>query len=712
MQKRICAALLLLLMLLTLPVCAMTSDDVPYTTYQYTNKGDAIASPHAYIPQDYVTGADMGTTPLKTPGDLKVDSKGNVYIADTGNNRIVILDDSFKVKKILNTFENQGKSDKLAHPAGIFVTEDQHLYVSDQDNRRILEFDSNLSLVRTIQKPNASLLPADYNFSPSAISVDKWGRIYVISEGTTYGIMEFSAEGIFRAFVGSQKVTVSVGQKFWRLIFTKEQISRSFTATPINYNNLTVDDDGFLYATSEHPDATSVANTIKSGSKDNTFLPLKEFNFNGTDVLERSGKYAPAGDISFETSYSETSKNGLITGASTISSVCLGESGIYFLGDSKRNKIFAYDVDGNLLYVFGGTGSRKGMFQSLKSISYYNGCLYGLDSTLGTITRFKLTSYGELINEAIQLSSDRKYDQVVSKWKEILTENNNFNLAYVGMGNSELRAGNYSSAMKYFHTADYGSGYSKAFVFYRKALLSKWFLLVLLAALGAIAGIARLFKGINRYNSRPTPGKRTMKDHMLYSFHVIFHPFDGFWDIVHEQRGSAKAATVLLVLAALSIIIREMITGFIFGGTGEVNVGATLLVMAGVVLLFCLANWCLTSLSDGKGTMRDIYIVIGYSVTPLVLLSILIGLLTNALSSEEAGFVAVLTAVAYIWTGLLLFFGILTVHQYTLGQNLLSVLCTLVGMIIILFIGFLLYNLFGRIIAFVGNIITEISLRL
>ena len=54
------------------------------------------------------------------------------------------------------------------------------------------------------------------------------------------------------------------------------------------------------------------------------------------------------------------------------------------------------------------------------------------------------------------------------------------------------------------------------------------------------------------------------KDSLLYALHVITHPFDGFWDLIHEQRGTLAAANTFLVLFLLTRVVKLMCTSFQF----------------------------------------------------------------------------------------------------------------------------------------------------
>lgn len=168
-RLRLPVAIGILAVLLTGNAAAMTADGVPYTTYQYTYDGIAVASPHAYIPQDYVTAEDWGAGLLKEPTDLKTAADGRLYLSDSGNNRILVLNADLTLNRVIEQFDNGGQPDTFSNPTGLYPMKDGRLFVCDQDNQRILELDENDRLIRLIAKPAEELLPEDYNFSPSRL---------------------------------------------------------------------------------------------------------------------------------------------------------------------------------------------------------------------------------------------------------------------------------------------------------------------------------------------------------------------------------------------------------------------------------------------------------------------------------------------------------------------------------------------------------------
>lgn len=106
-------------------------ENVPYETYNYDYYEDIKYTPAAYVPDGTVTGDVIGCGNFSSPQDLNTDADGNVYIADTGNNRIVVTDSDFQLKTVIEGFLNDGKEDNFSSPNGVYISENGYLYVAD-----------------------------------------------------------------------------------------------------------------------------------------------------------------------------------------------------------------------------------------------------------------------------------------------------------------------------------------------------------------------------------------------------------------------------------------------------------------------------------------------------------------------------------------------------------------------------------------------------
>ena len=59
-------------------------------------------------------------------------------------------------------------------------------------------------------------------------------------------------------------------------------------------------------------------------------------------------------------------------------------------------------------------------------------------------------------------------------------------------------------------------------------------------------------------------GRSRYLQSLRYALYVITHPFDGFWDLIHEKRGTLAAAHTFLFLFLLTRVLKLMLTSFQF----------------------------------------------------------------------------------------------------------------------------------------------------
>ena len=677
-----------------LPVFAASS----YQTYTYTTFGISAPSPDAYTPYKTYHAKDIGLAGanLDNLTDIEVDDKNNVYLADPGNNRILILDPYLQYKSAIQTFVNEeGIRDKLAEPNGVFVTAEK-IFVADTNNSRIVVFDRNGSFLYQLREPQSTVFPTGSIYKPIAIAVDNAERIYVVSSTTYMGVIVLDSQGEFQNFIGSQTVSVSALELMWRSFMSAKQRALTKKNVSTEYNNITIDEDGFVYVTTSSIKEESQYTSIKG---DTTYAPVKKLNASGTDVMTHNGFFGPYGEVATKAIGRSTNE----TGVSRVVDAAVGPEGTWSLIDDKRSRVYTYDDSGNLLFAFGAKGQMLGNLSTVSGITYQDSKILLLDKSDASITVFNRTEYGDVLISALQHNNDRQYDLAVSDWETILQYNNNFDTAYIGIGQSYFRSGNWSKAMEYFSFAADTDNYNNAFKMWRQEWISKYALVIPVVIIVFFVLLAKYFKWAGKVNKAATlkRGRRTYKEELLYSAHLIFHPFDGFWDLKHENRGSVRGALTFIGLTIVS---------FCFKYAG-INVFFEIIGVMLPIMLFVTANWCLTTLFEGEGSFKDIFVATGYAVAPLPFMTILSTALANVLTAEESGILTMINNIAYVWVGILLFFGVMITHDYQLGKNILTIIGTIVGMIVIVFLVALFATLIGKIISFISNIITELSFR-
>jgi hypothetical protein len=200
---------------------------------------------------------------------------------------------------------------------------------------------------------------------------------------------------------------------------------------------------------------------------------------------------------------------------------------------------------------------------------------------------------------------------------------------------------------------------------------------------------------------------------MKFSLRLMSKPFDGFWDLKYEKRGSVLAASIFVVLLILTTILQRQYTGYVFNENDltELNLITEIMGILLPFFMWCVANWALTTLFDGEGSFKDIYIYTAYALVPYIVISIPLVFVSRVAVQDEAILINAVQAIALLWSGFLIFTGTLTTHQYTAGKTFLMIVFIIIGMAIILFMGLLFFILLQQLINFIISIGTELSLR-
>ena len=745
MKKKLSLCLVLILTLATVfgvTASAYTS----YETYTYSIDGDPLLSPTAYETAINVTSEDMGLIQDKfgklglSPrvADIVVDKElkpadykegdpldSNVYIVDTGYNRIVILNKYYDAIATIDEYVDEyGQVQKFSEPEGIFVTDpnidsnhESFIYVCDTGNARIVVFDRQYNYVRTIEKPESQLLK-EGAFKPTAIAVDLYGRIFVVSPSCTDGVIVMSSEGDFTGFIGAQKVTYSVIEMIWREFQTAEQRKNAVKNVSVAYNNITVDDEGFVYVTSNKVNESKQLQALQSKAAD--YSPIKKLNSAGKEIMKRNGFFDPGGEVMV------SQRSNAKYGVSKIIDVAIGSEKSWTILDNDsasaegRLRFFTYDQDGNLLFAFGQRGDQMGNGENVVGITYHNvdgiNYLVALDRAAGgsRLTVYAPTPYCETIMSALRNQNEHNYSRSIDFWQDVLTLNNNFDMAYIGIGKALMSQGKYAEAQEMLSKAYETDTWSKAFNEIRKDVIGNYLLPIVIGVIVVLVAFLK-FLGWAKKKNKATSlkvGRKTYVEELLFVFHLWFHPFDGFWDLKHEQRGSVRAGTTILGITIAAFFYQSIGQGYTFNPRENYSTIFVQILALGVpVLLWCVANWCLTTLFDGEGGFKDIYISTTYSLSPLPLLVILSTILTNVFTVSEGQMITLLVTIGWVWAAILLFFGTLVTHDYTINKNILTVLGTIVAMGVIMFVAILFSSLLIKMITFVVAIITEIANR-
>lgn len=449
--------------------------EMPYPTYIYsyiTGSAQVVHSPAAYEPVERIGTEKLGNH-LSEPTDLFVDDKGNFYILDKGANMILMTDNHWNVIKEITFFQNTdtNQEDGFNAPEGLCVSADETIYVADTQNSRVVILDKNGVYKGSVTTPKSNLFDDNYSFLPTKVAVDSVGRIYVISRNDYQGILQFNADYSFFGYMGSNQVTFNIVDMIWKKLLTEDQLNQTVQFIPVEYTNLYLDDEEFIYTVSASPTETT---------------PIKLLNSSGDDVLLHAGYSSSiAGDEQVLASGKGT--------RSTLIDICADSTGTYFALDSSLGHIFAYNSEGFLLYAFGAMGNQIGTFATPTAIEIWKDQLYVLDSETKSISVFGMTEYAREIRNAEKLYNSGKYDESMQVWQRVAKMNGNFELAYAQIGKIQLMQEKYEEAMRNFELGyvrgdmvQQQNGYNKAFTEYRKQFLASHLPMIILIVVAVI----------------------------------------------------------------------------------------------------------------------------------------------------------------------------------------------------------------------------------
>jgi tetratricopeptide (TPR) repeat protein len=476
---------LLLAAIVLAPTARVSAESESYT-YSYEYFDFQLESPDAYTPTALLLGSALGIGDFSNPKSLFVRDE-YLYIVDSGNNRIVVVDRYFELIRIIDKVMDNAEELTFRNPSDVYVDTEGGLYICDTDNNRVLHTDKDLNLIKTYVKPEDPTILGETNFIPLKCVADKAGRLFVLAGNVNQGFMEFDRDGQFTNFIGANPVKATFWDAIKKRLMTKEQRDRMILFVPTEYSNLAIDKDDFLYATTN----TFTTNQLVTME---TVNPVRKLNSIGDDILVRNGYEPPIGDLQWGT-------GGDISGPSRFEDVTPMDNDTYFCLDRNRGRIFGYDFQGNMLYAFGGIGNKLGYFQYPVSIEHMGTDLLVLDNRYSSVTRFTLTEFGSYINEGLALYKEGKYEESAEYWKKALRLNGNYDLAYIGIGRALLREGEYKEAMKYFESKRDYINYSKAFSEYRQEWVEEHISYLLLGAVVLIitpliiSRIRKRFKG-------------------------------------------------------------------------------------------------------------------------------------------------------------------------------------------------------------------------
>ncbi|MBR6223957.1 MAG: YIP1 family protein [Lachnospiraceae bacterium] len=202
-------------------------------------------------------------------------------------------------------------------------------------------------------------------------------------------------------------------------------------------------------------------------------------------------------------------------------------------------------------------------------------------------------------------------------------------------------------------------------------------------------------------------------DKWKYAFYTVSHPADGYYEIRHRDRGSVPVAIILVIIFSICFSINRMSASFIVNDINPTSVDSLKELFSVLLfyLLICVSNWSITCLMEGKGRLKDIAIAVGYSTIPATFCIAIGTVLSQFIAKDEDAFYYMVVGIGIAYTLFMLLIGVMTVHNFTLGKTLITILLTFVAMLLIIFVTLLLFDLINQVLSFIRSIYQELIYR-
>ncbi|WP_339278679.1 hypothetical protein NYE40_16265 [Paenibacillus sp. FSL W8-1187] len=482
MRKTLRAAGIAAVLCLIWPLASAHAATTFESNYTYDAWGNVKRSPPAFELVDTLDSRDMEPIKVGSFDDVFV-SEDRIFVADATESRISVFDAQLRfaasIKLIrdgagkIMVSEATGKQLMLTNPEGVFYSEaSEELYIADTGAERIVVLDGmTYAFKRTIERPE-NMVGATL-FKPSKLVVDKNGKISVVVQGSYEGIIEIQPDGSFSRYFGLNKPRVDLADFFWKSLASSQQKEKMKKLFAPSFNNISIDAEGLIYATTFDPSAQN---------------KVFRFNSKGENILVQNGYFPVMGDLT------------RVTGQeSQFVDIAVSDYGVYALLDKTMGRVFLYNFEGDIMNVFNSIGNLKGNVKEPTSIAWFGDRLILLDRQFGSASVFQPTEFGAAALEAEKQYFNGNWKAAGGAYLDTLERNANYDIAYTGVGRNLLMQDEFDEAMYYTKLGNSRGYYSQAFAEYRNLFIQHhflWFVLVF------VAFAVLLFYSEYRYNRK------------------------------------------------------------------------------------------------------------------------------------------------------------------------------------------------------------------
>lgn len=658
-------------------VSALTLDTDSYVYGESEKEKIAIPTPYSFKQLIVTSGGSADT--FSEPTDIFIKDE-TMYIADKGNNRIVKMTLTGKfITEYLNS-----ENGAFNGPSGIYVDDSNHIFVADTNGGRIVHLDSKGNYIEQFVKPESELLSNVYTFLPYRVAFsDLTGFMYVV-QGKQF--MTIDAENNFQGYVGAGDVAFSFANMLFRMFASEKQKKQVSKAEADTYSSFQLSESGLLFAT-----ALGKTNQIRI------------INTIGNNIFPE-GSY---GEVQYNSSGGRVNPQFL--------DITEQDEYIITVTEQNTSKLFQYDVEGNLLAVFGGSGNTNGRFTTPIALDADSaGNLYVVDSSQNNIQVLEPTDFIKTVHEALAYYKNGQYEQSLEAWGRVLEADATYPLALQQVGKIKYKQGLYNESMDDFYLANNKTEYGKAYDELRKNFFSDNFEIYAIAVIAVVALLVVLlalaYSAAKRFSYQMFYEKTVKWYSLKLVFMVLFHPIQ-FCEIVKRNRTKVRVLP-LLIFPLLTFAARMFQIYFVNFSLADKRVtDVNILLELGIIFLpfftFCISNYAFTTIMGGEAKFTELLTAMSYALTPYIVMTPLLTGLSYMFNVSDKGIYVGLSVLTLAWTVALILLAVGNLNQYSGKKFVLVVLLTIVGILIIWAVVLLFFALASQVVMSVNEFVKE-----
>lgn len=715
MFKKIISILLVVVLCFSLTLTTFAAGVTPNEVYTHVDVAGGASelrlTREMYKAEKYINATSLGLEqPLEGITDIFVTDNGEILILCGEKSRLVVLNGDYTFKAEMLVTDATGNPVDYTGAKGIYRDKEGIYFLADTTHARVLLFDETGVVSKELGLPDSEFIASDFVYQPAKIAKDSDGYLYILSNGSYYGAMQYRPDLEFMGFYGASTVQASALdtlQYLWDKL-TSNEIKQSKSTKKLPYSFSDFDFDSYDYL------VTATGKTSKYNN-DNEKGQIRKISHNGASILnKRTARQGYTDSSSYNFLETTTVLRELRVSGKTsqnIVAIAVGRNDFMYALDNTHGLIYLYDNECSLLNTFGGglqAGTQKGAFTNAVAMDLKGDSVIVADLDNCSLTVFNLTEYGNLLMTAQNMFIKGDYLESKAIWEKVLALDSGNQLAYRALASAYYNEENYEKAMEY---AKIGLDYNIYDLSKQKLTsehLAKYFVWYILAAAVIVGAVIFVLAYLKKKQK-----KLITNEKIITMGRVTFHPFDTFNDIKYRKKGSVLIGIILCAILYVAFFLRDTASGFLYtmSDIAHYNSVYTIGKTIGFVVLWAVCYWLVSSMASGKGTFKEIFIATTYSLTPLIVYSFVRVILTNVLPYSAFGIISGIDTVILFFTFFLIAIGMLTVNEYDFFKFIVTALVTVFFMILVVFVIFMCALMIAQAWNFISSVYSEIVHR-